>query len=477
MSAVYSTEPAPSGKVVVKTTVGDLEVELFAKETPKTCRNFIQLALEGYYDGCLFHRVVPGFIVQTGDPTGTGEGGESVYGRPFPDELHSRLRFNRRGLLGMATVKQGENGSQFFFTLDKTEELNRKHTMFGRVVGDTVFNLLRIGEVETDDNERPVNPVKVVAIEVLNNPFDDIVPRTTALERRAEEEARAMAERRKAESEERKRTAKISTKNKNLLSFEDEEEPLVAPLVKSAHDIADDGRLSKKAIAIEADSKGPKGADTDSDDSDESSEDEAAVRRKTVAKVQASRDAESGRTSDAKRQTLQEMKDEKLKTLEAEIASVENSLRSKPAKEAQAPAPKKPRSFVEQQRALYLNSKKSVPGKKDKRKIDEDAVLAQLQSFSKRIRTTQEPATGNGQAAKASSANGDDDDGERCSLHNRANCASCRREDVAVADMEDEDAGDDEGWLGHALHFDKETGVRDVFKPEDYEVLDPREDR
>ncbi|EPY80062.1 hypothetical protein CB1_000872008 [Camelus ferus] len=86
----------------------------------------------GYYDNTIFHRVVPGFIVQGGDPTGTGTGGESVYGAPFKDEFHSRLRFNRRGLVAMANAGPHDNGSQFFFTLGRADELNNKHTIFGK---------------------------------------------------------------------------------------------------------------------------------------------------------------------------------------------------------------------------------------------------------------------------------------------------------------------------------------------------------
>lgn len=74
MSSVYTTEPMTKGKVVLKTTIGDLDIELWAKEAPKACRNFVQLCMEGYYDDCIFHRVIREFIVQTGDPTGTGEG-------------------------------------------------------------------------------------------------------------------------------------------------------------------------------------------------------------------------------------------------------------------------------------------------------------------------------------------------------------------------------------------------------------------
>uniref|UniRef100_A0A2R9AN27 Spliceosome-associated protein CWC27 homolog n=1 Tax=Pan paniscus TaxID=9597 RepID=A0A2R9AN27_PANPA len=120
-------------QVLLKTTAGDIDIELWSKEAPKACRNFIQLCLEAYYDNTIFHRVVPGFIVQGGDPTGTGSGGESIYGAPFKDEFHSRLRFNRRGLVAMANAGSHDNGSQFFFTLGRADELNNKHTIFGKV--------------------------------------------------------------------------------------------------------------------------------------------------------------------------------------------------------------------------------------------------------------------------------------------------------------------------------------------------------
>ncbi|VDP19466.1 unnamed protein product [Soboliphyme baturini] len=133
MSSIYITEPPTSGKVLLKTTVGDIEIELWSKECPKAARNFIQLCLEGYYDNTIFHRVVPGFIVQGGDPSGTGLGGSSIYGEPFKDEFHSRLKFIRRGLVAMANGGPNDNGSQFFFTLEKAPELQDKHTVFGKV--------------------------------------------------------------------------------------------------------------------------------------------------------------------------------------------------------------------------------------------------------------------------------------------------------------------------------------------------------
>ncbi|RKP10406.1 cyclophilin-like domain-containing protein [Thamnocephalis sphaerospora] len=154
MSQIYIQEPPTTGRVVLHTTVGDLDMELWCKEAPKACRNFIQLCLEGYYEDVIFHRVVPDFIVQGGDPTGTGMGGESIYGEPFADEYHSRLRFTRRGLVGMASAERNDNTSQFFITLGATPELQNRHTLFGRIAGDTLYNALSISELELN-GERP----------------------------------------------------------------------------------------------------------------------------------------------------------------------------------------------------------------------------------------------------------------------------------------------------------------------------------
>lgn len=160
-------------------------------------RNFVQLCMEGYYEGLTFHRLVPDFIVQGGDPTGSGLGGDSVFGGPFKDEFHSRLRFSRRGLVGCANGgTKDDNNSQFFFTLGPTPELQGKHTLFGRVsslgwvgmgrgwglevVGDTLFNMLKLGEGGADQNEKPKLPRKILGAEVIDNPFEDIVPRKAA---------------------------------------------------------------------------------------------------------------------------------------------------------------------------------------------------------------------------------------------------------------------------------------------------------
>ncbi|KAJ7400074.1 hypothetical protein BTVI_108656 [Pitangus sulphuratus] len=199
--------------------------------------------MEEYYNNTVFHRVVPGFIVQGGDPTGTGSGGESVYGAPFKDEFHSRLRFNRRGLVAMANAGPHDNGSQFFFTLGRADELNNKHTIFGKVTGDTIYNMLRLAEVEVDKEERPLSPHKIRSSEVLFNPFDDIVPRPNRKLKKDKPE------------EETKKSKVKGTKNFNLLSFgeeaEEEEEEVsrvsqsMKGKSKSSHDLLkDDPHLS-----------------------------------------------------------------------------------------------------------------------------------------------------------------------------------------------------------------------------------------
>lgn len=155
-----------------------LDIELWPKEAPLACRNFIQLALEGYYDNTNVCRVVKGFMVQMGDPTGTGAGGESIWGRPFKDEIHGRIKFNHRGQVAMANGnKPNSNQSQFFVTLDNCDWLNGKHTIFGKVTGSTIFNVLRMGEVEVDGKDKPLDNIVIKQMEVLSNPFDDITPR------------------------------------------------------------------------------------------------------------------------------------------------------------------------------------------------------------------------------------------------------------------------------------------------------------
>ncbi|XP_055913512.1 spliceosome-associated protein CWC27 homolog [Eupeodes corollae] len=279
MSNIYIQEPPTSGKVLLKTSVGDVDIELWTRECPKACRNFIQLCMEGYYNGTIFHRVVKGFIVQGGDPNGDGTGGESIYGAPFKDEFHSRLRYCRRGLVGMANSDIDDNASQFFFTMAATPELQNKNTLFGKVTGDTVFNMLKLEEGLVDHNERPLYPHKIIKTEILHNPFEDIVPRTTKAE---------------AKKEKRKKKEK-GVKNFGLLSFgeeaeEDEEESSTfaqknAGKAKSLHDVVDDPKLSKEVERIERGNTPSDIEDYDGLQEDETIEEKLAkIKNKLLAK-------------------------------------------------------------------------------------------------------------------------------------------------------------------------------------------------
>ncbi|KAI8898882.1 cyclophilin-like domain-containing protein [Globomyces pollinis-pini] len=240
MSSVYVSQPGTKGKVVLKTSAGDVEIELWPKECPKACRNFVQLCMEGYYDNTLFHRIIPKFIVQGGDPTGTGFGGESIYGKPFADEFHSRLKFNQRGLLAMANTGPDTNTSQFFFTLAAAPSLNGKNTIFGKVVGNTVFNVLNLGELDTDKNDKPIYDAKILSCQILSNPFDDIIPR----------------ERKPAQEESSKPIAPTKVKGKkylninfNLLSFEKDDievKDSESVKIRSSHDVLQSETLSKE---------------------------------------------------------------------------------------------------------------------------------------------------------------------------------------------------------------------------------------
>lgn len=226
MSTVYQLEPPTEGKVLVTTSHGEIEIELWAKECPKACRNFVQLCLEGYYDGVIWHRVIKDFMIQTGDPTGTGRGGESVYGEPFKDELHSRIKFNHRGQVAMANSgARDTNGSQFFITLERCDWIDRKHTIFGKVGGHTIYNALQIAEVEVE-GDRPLDPApRVLKTEVLWNPFDDVAPRARA-DAAARDDPKPGARREKKE-----------TKKLNLLSFGEEAEATDVELQKFAAEI------------------------------------------------------------------------------------------------------------------------------------------------------------------------------------------------------------------------------------------------
>lgn len=144
---------------VIKTNMGTIEIQLFPGVAPKAVENFEGLAKKGYYDGVTFHRVIDNFMIQGGDPTGTGRGGESIWGEPFGDEFSADYKFDKPGILAMANAGPNTNGSQFFITLVPTPWLNNHHTIFGQVINGMDV-VQAIGKVQTTKPyDKPVNDV------------------------------------------------------------------------------------------------------------------------------------------------------------------------------------------------------------------------------------------------------------------------------------------------------------------------------
>jgi cyclophilin family peptidyl-prolyl cis-trans isomerase len=153
-------DPKKMYKARMETDKGTMVIELFADKTPLTVNNFVFLSREGYYDGVIFHRVIGNFMVQGGDPTGTGRGGP---GYKFGDEFDSSLKHDKKGILSMANAGPGTNGSQFFITHVPTPHLNGKHTVFGKIV-EGLDVLMSIPERDPGDVNAPA--VKIISVTI-----------------------------------------------------------------------------------------------------------------------------------------------------------------------------------------------------------------------------------------------------------------------------------------------------------------------
>ena len=168
MAQQYSAPPAmtidesKSYSATFKTNHGDITLDLFASKAPVTVNNFVFLARDGFYNDVIFHRVIPGFMIQGGVPDGTGTGGP---GYKFQDEFDSSLGFDRTGILAMANAGPGTNGSQFFITVAPTTHLNGAHTIFGAVTGgqDVVDAIVSVAQ---SSGNRPTEPVIIERIEI-----------------------------------------------------------------------------------------------------------------------------------------------------------------------------------------------------------------------------------------------------------------------------------------------------------------------
>uniref|UniRef100_A0A2K5Y7W3 Spliceosome-associated protein CWC27 homolog n=1 Tax=Mandrillus leucophaeus TaxID=9568 RepID=A0A2K5Y7W3_MANLE len=431
-------------QVLLKTTAGDIDIELWSKEAPKACRNFIQLCLEAYYDNTIFHRVVPGFIVQGGDPTGTGSGGESIYGAPFKDEFHSRLRFNRRGLVAMANAGSHDNGSQFFFTLGRADELNNKHTIFGKVTGDTVYNMLRLSEVDIDDEERPHNPHKIRSCEVLFNPFDDIIPREIKRPKKEKPEEEV----KKLKPKGTKNTVYFPPHDYIVHSFQS-----MKGKSKSSHDLLkDDPHLS--SVPVVESEKGDAAGDLDDDGEDESAEydeyvdgDEKNLVRERIAKklkkdtsanVKSAGEGEVEKKSVSRSEELRkEARQLKRELLAAKQKKVENEAKqAEKRSEEEEATPDGAVAEYRREKQKYEALRKQQSKKGTSR---EDQTLALLNQFKSKLTQA---------------------------------IAETPENDIPETEVED-----DEGWMSHVLQFeDKSRKVKDASMQDSdtFEIYDPR---
>lgn len=149
--------------MVMETTQGTIELQLMTDIAPKACENFMKLAEKKFYDGIIFHRIIKEFMIQGGDPTGTGTGGDSIWGKDFQDEFSSDVAFDTPYLLAMANRGPNTNGSQFFITTVETPWLNNKHTIFGKVVkGEDAVR--KLDKIETSMQDKPVVPQKIIKL-------------------------------------------------------------------------------------------------------------------------------------------------------------------------------------------------------------------------------------------------------------------------------------------------------------------------
>ncbi|KAF9431601.1 RING-type E3 ubiquitin-protein ligase ppil2 [Entomortierella beljakovae] len=180
------------GYASIATNFGKINIELFCDLTPKTCYNFIMLAKSGYYKNVKFHRKIKNFMLQGGDPTGTGRGGESYWKENFKDEIRGKVSHNARGILSMANKGPGTNSSQFFITFKPCTHLDGKHTIFGKVVGGMeVLDKIELAPTN-EETDVPISPPGIVMqdVTIFVDPYQTFTERLER-KRKYEEEAKS----------------------------------------------------------------------------------------------------------------------------------------------------------------------------------------------------------------------------------------------------------------------------------------------
>lgn len=195
-----------SGFALIRTNMGEITLELLPEHAPKAVYNFVKLAQKGYYNGIVVHRNIKNFMMQTGDPTGTGRGGASIWGKNFEDEFEGPQRHDTRGVVSMANKGKDTNSSQFFITYRKVPHLDKKHTIFGRVA-EGLDVLKAIEDSPTDDKDRPEDEIKMLEVKILVDPFEEFMKKKHEKES-AEEQREQLRREGKAEDEQMTWTGK-----------------------------------------------------------------------------------------------------------------------------------------------------------------------------------------------------------------------------------------------------------------------------
>lgn len=357
----------------------------------------------------------------------------------------------------MANAGPHDNGSQFFFTLGRADELNNKHTIFGKVTGDTVYNMLRLAEVECDKEERPLNPHKIRTAEVLHSPFDDIIPRETK-----------KAKKEKDKDEDKKSQSK-ATKNFSLLSFgeeAEEEEEMVNQVSqtlrgksKSSHDLLkDDPRLSSVPAVKRKKDKGASGdgaeaegeeADGDAGPEEECDSDEREERRERISKklkkdkMEDEKKAEPSEEERGKKPSRSDELRKEARQLKKDLQAIKQRKEDgyKPAEAEDAQDEKKPSSEAV---AEYLEGRKKYEELRKQKLTKGSGREAQTLALLDRFKTK---------------------------------LTSAITEEGPEAELEELAEDDDKGWMAHVLQFDEQTRkVKDAsMQDEDtFEIYDPR---
>jgi peptidyl-prolyl cis-trans isomerase SDCCAG10 len=534
MSSHYTTEPPPTASILLHTTAGQLTISLFAQQTPLTCRNFLQHVLDESYTNNLFHRVSPGFVIQTGDPTGTGEGGTNIYedrdferydddwarlmGREvgekidFGDEVHTRLKFNRRGLVGMAKGTDGAGyGSQFFITLgDCRAELDGKCTMFGRVEGDGIYNVVKIAEGQlVDGTERPMYPEKILKVEILDMPQGDawsnMRKRQSVAERTAEAPAKKKAPKKKG--------------GKTLLSFgggddEDTDEVVVRPKKAKFNPNLIDGpdmpdtepKTNGSSKAHKSIEKAPSAPVVLAKRKERSpSPTRPAKRKASLPPTKSPSPIQRRRAPSFHDRTTQlpirdpespsrsptpVLAQSKTSALQAEIAALKASMR----RTVDAPAESKHKKSALEALIPATSTrgrKRPRPGETNAK--NEANALKMLSAFKSRLESIDNVVppqsdrpleNGHKQDHDKPTAEelpADDEEAALCDLHFIANCQSCSNWDnaefAATPNADDDDGGGQ--WMSHSLSFAKDRLGKDLTwkkkNEEELVVIDPRE--